>query len=51
MTVKKLELEIRIIPTTDRKLITSAFKKDLCEVLEKHFKHEWMDVSYDISEE
>ena len=44
----KIEIEITLIKpfVKNQKLITTEFKKDMVEVLEKHFKHEWKSISY-----
>ena len=44
------ELQIKVIFKTDLdktlKLVTNELKKDLCALLEKHYKGNWLRVSY-----
>ena len=50
MIKKMKELQIKVIFKTDLdkelKLVTNELKRDLCALLEKHYKDNWLRVSY-----
>lgn len=44
---KTLLIEIDLMyQKPDKKLVTNEFKKDLIEIIEKHFGNNWLNVRY-----